>query len=75
MPGFMIQGGGMTPDLIEKNDLNPIVGEFAINGRNKNATGLPHILGTLSMARTNVMNSATSQFFIVTGDAKFLDGQ
>lgn len=73
--GFMIQGGGLNEAMEEKNDLNPIAGEFSVNGWNKNATALPHVLGTLSMARTNNMNSATSQFFIVTNDAKFLDGQ
>ncbi|AUM62288.1 peptidylprolyl isomerase [Spiroplasma monobiae] len=73
--GFMIQGGGMFPDMSEKGGLNPIKGEFSINGWNKNATSLPHKPGVFSMARTNVMDSATSQFFLVTGDAGFLDGQ
>ncbi|AHI52378.1 peptidylprolyl isomerase [Spiroplasma culicicola] len=73
--GFMIQGGGMNLEMQEKSGLTPIKGEFSINGWNKNATTLKHEPGVLSMARTNVMDSATSQFFIVTGDAKFLDGQ
>ncbi|AUB31099.1 peptidylprolyl isomerase [Spiroplasma floricola] len=73
--GFMIQGGGMFSDLSEKETLEPIKGEFSINGWNKNTSTLSHVPGVLSMARTNVMDSATSQFFIVTGEAKFLDGQ
>ncbi|QEH61235.1 peptidyl-prolyl cis-trans isomerase B [Spiroplasma chinense] len=73
--GFMIQGGGMTLDMNEKGGLQEIKGEFSINGWNKNAMELSHVPGVLSMARTNVPDSATSQFFIVTGDAKFLDGQ
>ncbi|ALD65946.1 peptidylprolyl isomerase [Spiroplasma cantharicola] len=72
---FMIQGGGMDVKMNEKGGLEPIKGEFSINGWNKNATNLKHLPGVLSMARTNDMNSATSQFFIVTGDASFLDGQ
>ncbi|WP_339020962.1 peptidylprolyl isomerase [Spiroplasma endosymbiont of Atherix ibis] len=73
--GFMIQGGGMFSDLNQKENVDPIKGEFSINGWNKNTLALSHVPGVLSMARTNKMDSATSQFFIVTGDAKFLDGQ
>ncbi|AGR40732.1 peptidylprolyl isomerase [Spiroplasma taiwanense] len=72
---FMIQGGGMDLNLVEKGNLSPIKGEFLINGWNKNTSKLSHEPGVLSMARTNIFDSATSQFFIVTGDAKFLDGQ
>ncbi|WP_339029909.1 peptidylprolyl isomerase [Spiroplasma endosymbiont of Cantharis nigra] len=72
---FMIQGGGMDIEMNEKGGLKPIKGEFSINGWNKNTTSLRHTPGVLSMARTNDMNSANSQFFIVTGDASFLDGQ
>ncbi|AOG59991.1 peptidyl-prolyl cis-trans isomerase [Spiroplasma helicoides] len=72
--GFMIQGGGLFESLEEKGGLEPIRGEFQDNGWDKNMN-LKHEPGILSMARTNVMNSATSQFFIVTGDATFLDGK
>ena len=56
IPGFVIQGGGFTPDMQKRDTRAPIVNE-ANNGR-KNAKY------TLSMARTNDPNSATSQFFI-----------
>lgn len=56
--GFMVQGGGMTPDMQEKPTGEPIVNE-AIN-RVKNKTG------TVAMARTSEINSATAQFFINT---------
>ena len=68
--GFMIQGGdptgtgmGGSPDEIK--------GEFAANGVTNN---LSHTRGTISMARTQVMDSASSQFFICHADATFLDG-
>lgn len=53
---FMIQGGGMTPDLSEKNTKAPIT--------NESSNGLKNDRGTIAMARTNDLNSATSQFFI-----------
>jgi len=53
---FMIQGGGMTPDMKERSTGKPIVNE----ARN----GLRNERGTVAMARTNVVNSATAQFFI-----------
>lgn len=68
---FMIQGGGMTPDFRPKY-AESIVGEFKSNGI---ANPIKHTLGTLSMARTNVKNSASSQFFICVADCKFLDGE
>jgi len=78
IPGFMIQGGGMTAtgsgadmELAEKGGLTPIKGEFDSNGV-KNP--LKHTAGVLSMARTNVMNSATSQFFLCVAACDFLDG-
>ena len=55
--GFMMQGGGDATKEIE-----PIKGEFSANGVENN---LLHNRGAISMARTNVMDSATSQFFIV----------
>ena len=56
IPNFMIQGGGMTPDLKEKPTRAPIPLE------SKN--GLSNERGTIAMARTNDPNSATAQFFI-----------
>ena len=53
---FMIQGGGMDGDLVEKSTKEPIELE--------SANGLSNVRGTLAMARTGVPNSATSQFFI-----------
>jgi peptidyl-prolyl cis-trans isomerase A (cyclophilin A) len=63
--GFMIQGGGMTPDMKEKPTRAPIPLE------SKN--GLSNVRGTLAMARTNVPDSATAQFFINVKDNSFLD--
>lgn len=65
--GFMIQGGA---DLYGK--VKNIEGEFEANGFKND---LKHTEGVLSMARANDMNSATSQFFIMVGDAEWLDGQ
>jgi cyclophilin family peptidyl-prolyl cis-trans isomerase len=64
--GFMIQGGGMTPDMREKPTRPPI--------KNEAANGLKNERGTVAMARTNQVDSATSQFFINTGTKNgFLD--
>ncbi|ASP27809.1 peptidyl-prolyl cis-trans isomerase [Spiroplasma corruscae] len=71
--GFMIQGGGMFQDMSEKKGASEIVGEFKSNGWDKNT--LSHDIGVISMARTMVKDSASSQFFIVSGNAKFLDGE
>ena len=65
IPGFMIQGGGMTPDLDQKSGHPPI--------RNEAANGLSNERGTLAMARTEAPHSATSQFFINLKDNEFLD--
>jgi len=62
---FMIQGGGYKADLSEKPTRAPITLE------SKN--GLNNVRGTLAMARTNVADSATSQFFINLNDNAFLD--
>jgi peptidyl-prolyl cis-trans isomerase A (cyclophilin A) len=62
---FMIQGGGMKPDMSEKPTRAPIPLE------SKN--GLNNVRGTVAMARTSVPDSATSQFFINIGDNAFLD--
>ena len=72
---FMIQGGGFVFDnrrgLIQKN-ANSIKGEFTENGVNN---PLSHDTGVISMARTDVPDSASSQFFICVANAKFLDGK
>ncbi len=68
--GFMIQGGGITEDYKEK-DCPSIKGEFASNGVVNN---LKHTRGVISMARTNVPDSASSQFFIMHEAAPHLDG-
>ena len=63
---FMIQGGGMTADLSPKQTRAPI--------KNEATNGVSNARGTLAMARTNVVDSATSQFFINTVDnARSLD--
>jgi len=63
--GFMIQCGGMNPDLSQKENKAPIVNEAN--------NGLKNDKGTLAMARTNDPNSATSQFFINHADNAFLN--
>ena len=65
VPGFVIQGGGFTEDMTQ-NKTNPPVKNEADNGR-KNARG------SLSMARTSDIHSATSQFFVNLKDNDFLD--
>jgi peptidyl-prolyl cis-trans isomerase A (cyclophilin A) len=65
VPGFVIQGGGFTEDMAQKKTQSPVKNE-ADNGR-KNKRG------TLSMARTSDINSATSQFFVNLKDNEFLD--
>ena len=62
---FMIQGGGMTPELQEKPTRKPI----ELESRN----GLTNDRGTVAMARTNDPNSATAQFFINVKDNAFLN--
>lgn len=64
---FMIQGGGFTPDMVQKKTREPIPNEAG--------NGLKNTTGTLAMARTNDVNSATAQFFINTVDNDFLDHQ
>ena len=65
IPDFMIQGGGFSPDFNQKTTRAPIKNE-ADNGA-KNARG------TIAMARTNVVDSATAQFFINLKDNDFLN--
>ena len=70
IPGFMIQGGGFDENYTQKNT-DTIKGEFSQNNVKNNLT---HIRGVISMARTSVMDSATSQFFIVHEDSPHLNG-
>jgi peptidyl-prolyl cis-trans isomerase B (cyclophilin B) len=65
MPTFMIQGGGFTPDMKEKATKAPI--------KNEARTDVKNVRGTLAMARTSEVDSATSQFFINVVDNGFLD--
>jgi cyclophilin family peptidyl-prolyl cis-trans isomerase len=65
VPGFVIQGGGFTEDMSQKKTAAPI--------KNEADNGLKNSRGTLSMARTNDINSATSQFFVNLKDNDFLD--
>lgn len=65
IPGFMVQGGGMTKDMAQKKTRAPI----PIESKN----GLKNEVGTLAMARTSDPNSATSQFFINVNNNGFLD--
>ena len=65
VPGFVIQGGGFTEDMTQKKNHPPI--------KNEADNGVKNSRGTLSMARTNDINSATSQFFVNLKDNDFLD--
>ena len=65
IPGFMIQGGGFTADLKQKKSGPPI--------KNEADNGLKNRKGTLAMARTMVVDSATAQFFINVADNGFLN--
>jgi len=67
VPGFVIQGGGFTEDMSQKKTLAPI--------KNEADNGLKNKRGSLSMARTSDVNSATSQFFVNLKDNDFLDHQ
>lgn len=65
IPGFVIQGGGFVPGMKQKKTREPI--------ENEARNGLRNLRGSLSMARTNDINSATSQFFVNLKDNAFLD--
>jgi peptidyl-prolyl cis-trans isomerase A (cyclophilin A) len=65
IPGFMIQGGGFTADLSVKSTKPPI--------KNEATNGLKNDRGTLAMARTNVVDSASSQFFVNVANNDFLN--
>jgi len=62
---FMIQGGGMLPDMSQKSTQAPV--------ENEAKNGLKNARGTIAMARTNDPHSATAQFFINVVDNDFLD--
>ncbi|MEL7537314.1 MAG: peptidylprolyl isomerase [Pseudomonadota bacterium] len=65
IPNFMIQGGGFTADMAQPDTRDPI--------KNEANNGLKNLRGTLAMARTNEIHSATAQFFINLNDNGFLD--
>ena len=65
IPGFMIQGGGFSPEMREKSTNAPI--------KNESSNGLRNERGTLAMARTPDPNSAGAQFFVNLKDNRFLD--
>jgi len=65
IPGFMVQGGGFDEGLNQKPTRQPI--------KNEADNGLHNVRGTVAMARTQNVNSATSQFFINHRDNAFLD--
>jgi peptidyl-prolyl cis-trans isomerase B (cyclophilin B) len=65
IPGFMIQGGGFTPEMTQKKTRGPI--------KNEADNGLENEAGTIAMARTPDPNSATAQFFINLGNNEFLN--
>src|SRR5579859_1339724 len=65
VPGFVMQGGGFTEDMTQKRT-HPAI-------KNEADNGLKNERGSLSMARTNDINSATSQFFVNLKDNDFLD--
>jgi cyclophilin family peptidyl-prolyl cis-trans isomerase len=65
VPGFVIQGGGLTPGFQSKTTHPPV--------KNEATNGLKNLRGTLSMARTNDPHSATSQFFVNLRDNDVLD--
>ena len=65
IPGFMVQGGGFDQSLQQKATQSPI--------QNEAANGLKNVKYSIAMARTGVVDSATSQFFINVVDNAFLD--
>ena len=65
IPNFMVQGGGLTEGLQQKSTRAPI--------KNEADNGESNLRGTLAMARTQIVDSATAQFFINLNDNFFLD--
>jgi peptidyl-prolyl cis-trans isomerase A (cyclophilin A)/peptidyl-prolyl cis-trans isomerase B (cyclophilin B) len=68
IPGFMVQGGGLDANMKAKSGQRPPI-------KNEAENGLKNKRGTLAMARTNDVNSATSQFFVNLVDNDFLDNK
>jgi peptidyl-prolyl cis-trans isomerase A (cyclophilin A) len=68
IPGFMVQGGGLDENMKAKTGQRAAI-------KNEAENGLKNKRGTLAMARTNDVNSATSQFFINLVDNDFLDNR
>ncbi|MFK5926649.1 MAG: peptidylprolyl isomerase [Desulfuromusa sp.] len=67
IPNFMIQGGGFTPEMAQKKTREEI--------KNEADNGLKNLRGSLAMARTQIVDSASSQFFINLADNDFLNHQ
>lgn len=65
IPGFMIQGGGFDSGMSQRTTKSPI--------KNEAHNGLKNVIGSIAMARTNVVDSATAQFFINVKDNDFLN--
>ena len=65
IPGFMIQGGGFDPQMSQKKTRAPI--------KNEAANGLKNVTGSIAMARTSDVDSASAQFFINLKDNDFLN--
>jgi len=65
IPGFMIQCGGFDPQMKQKGTKSPI--------KNEATNGLKNKVGSIAMARTNIVDSATAQFFINVKDNDFLN--
>ena len=64
IPGFVVQGGGYTPDLVMKTPSDPIP--------NESGNGLSNVRGTIAMARTNAPHSADAQFYINLSDGNVM---
>jgi|GEM_PF-1651109 len=76
VPNGCLQGGGYKIEdntIMESDDVPSIYGEFKSNGWEAN--DIKHVFGTISMARTSVPNSATSQFFLCIGEYPSWDGE
>ncbi|WKX12536.2 peptidylprolyl isomerase [Streptomyces sp. NL15-2K] len=65
IPGFMVQGGGFTPDMVQKPTMAPV--------QNEADNGLKNTAYTVAMARTSDPHSATAQFFVNVSDNDFLN--
>jgi peptidyl-prolyl cis-trans isomerase A (cyclophilin A) len=65
IPGFMVQGGGFSPSMVQKSTYEAI--------KNEASAAVPNDRGTLAMARTNAVDSATAQFFVNLVDNDFLN--